>query len=290
MSLDLARVVAVHPESGSVDLVTVAGGRRITGVKVMSGSLTRQSGFAGLHKPDAQGFDADDTGGREALAVVASFGQVPVVLGFLPPQVSAMMFADVDRMVYRHPSDVYFTIDADGNTELSHPSGAFLRIATSSGHEDLTGKDYDGKWKISRNTGKQVHMHFEIPGQAMVDLSPAGALSITCSANATIDVGGAASVTAGGAASVTSGGPATMKAPSIKLDSPMVECTGALKVALVTTTGGLSSLGTAGGGTAKIAGGAEITGGALTHMGVNVGSTHVHDMTNSGPGATTGPR
>ena len=95
------------------------------------------------------------------------------MVGFIYPQVGQMQFEDVGRTVFRHPSDVYVSIDDEGNFELAHPSGAFVRIGTSAEHEDLTGKDYDGRWKIERNTGQQTHIHIE-QGDTSVDISPDG--------------------------------------------------------------------------------------------------------------------
>lgn len=82
------------------------------------------------------------------------------------------------------------------------------------------------------------------------------------------------------------GGDITLQSPHIKLDSPVVDCTGALNVALVTTTGGLASTGAAGGAT--INGGLAVQGG-ITDNGVNVGSSHTHGGVDTGPGRTGGP-
>lgn len=55
---------------------------------------------------------ADFEGGREMSAVVVFARGVPVVLGFLLPQVGQMTFPDKNRRVDRHASGVYSTIDA----------------------------------------------------------------------------------------------------------------------------------------------------------------------------------
>ncbi|MFY9810826.1 phage baseplate assembly protein V [Aquabacterium sp.] len=83
------------------------------------------------------------------------------------------------------------------------------------------------------------------------------------------------------------GGDITLQSPHITLDAPTVDCTGALNVAQVTTTGGLASTGAAGG--ASINGGLQVNGG-LTDNGVNVGSSHTHGGVDPGSGSSGGPK
>jgi hypothetical protein len=127
---------------------------------------------------------------------------------------------------------VYTTVDAAGNMEFAHPSGAFIRIAESAAHEDLTGQDYDGIWKIRRNTGRAVHIHIEqAGGVASVNISPSGAVSVT--------TGSTVSVVAAGAASVTSSTSIALTAPAITLNGP-THIEGALTTSEDTTAGGVS--------------------------------------------------
>jgi len=242
MSLDLARVVAIHPASHTVDLVFVQDGRRVAGVKVLSGSASGSSGLSDLHQPTVSNpgdpYATDDTNDRDVIAVVGTFGHLPVVLGFLFPEVAQCCFNDVDRLVYRHASDAYFTIDSAANAEFTHPSGAYLRVGTNPAHEDLTGKDYDGRWKIRRNVGNAPHIHFEIPGQVAVDFSPAGEVEVTCASTVM----------------VTAGGAVTVIAPSVTLDTPTTHCTGVLNVdGLITGLDGMALSGGSG-STAQITG------------------------------------
>lgn len=174
--LDLARVVAAHPESQAVDLEFMLDGRRIAGVQVMADMAGTDFGSSGVYPPDDPGYGKEPNGKRDIIAVVAFVRDHPVVLGFLFPQVSQMLFSD-GRWVFRHPSDVYVTIDNEANTEVFHPSGAFLRIGTSPAHEDLTGRDFDKVWAIRRNTDKQAHIHIEqAGGAASWDMAPDGAV------------------------------------------------------------------------------------------------------------------
>lgn len=175
---DLAKVADVHPESNSVDLEFMMDGRRIPGVQVMGGLAGTDFGSSGFAVPDSVGYDTPMTKTRDIIAVVGwSNGGNPLVFGFLFPQVAQCLFTDKNRMVWRSPSDVYFTVDGAGNAEVAHPSGAYVRIGTSPEHEDLTGKDYDGIWAIKRNTGNAVYIHLaQAGGNATVDIAPDGSI------------------------------------------------------------------------------------------------------------------
>lgn len=166
MSLKLARVVATHPEDHSVDLVMVEDGARLAGVQVLSFSASSNTGFNDLPDPGAPAsgdkWSLSEKTDRDMLAVVGYIGRVPVVQGFLFPQVCELLFADRQRRMDRHASDLYTTIDKDGNLEVYHPSGTFMRIATTMPHDDLTGDDFDKKFKITKNTDKAVGFNVEV--------------------------------------------------------------------------------------------------------------------------------
>lgn len=154
--LDLVRVVAVHPEANAVDVVSVRTGARVAGVQVLGGMAGADHGESGLMEPaeqaQAKPFDAPLDPTRVIYGVLARAGGMPILLGFLHPQVSQTLFAEKNRFVWRHPSDLYATVRDNADLELAHPSGTFIRIAATSAHEDLTGRDYDARWKIARNT------------------------------------------------------------------------------------------------------------------------------------------
>jgi hypothetical protein len=176
---ELAKVVAIHPESNCVDVVVLRTGARLAAVRVLVEMASGQTGSSNLHLPDsANGYDSDNTGRRDIVAAIAYFREIPFVVGFLFPEVAECLFARPDFKVDRHASDAYSTVSATGDMELCHPSGAYVRIAENPAHEDLTGQDYDGIWKVARNTERQVHIHIEIPGKASIDLAPDGAMSV----------------------------------------------------------------------------------------------------------------
>lgn len=233
MNGELAKVVAVHWESHTVDLVFITNGRPMRNVRVQSSSASTNTGLSDIPKPDSSGdfSKAGITKTRDILACVDYYGGIPVVSGFLFPMDTQIAFAGAaheERKIDRHASDVYETIDKDGNYELYHPSGAYIRLGTAPAHEDLTGKDFDKKWKIARNTDKQVHMHIaQAGGKAAIDIAPNGDITITTATKVTVNATGNVTVTseanvevnAAGTAKVIAGGKATVKGSAIDLDA-----------------------------------------------------------------------
>lgn len=176
--LALAKVVEIHPEAHEVDVEFMADGRRCAGVKVLSGAIGTNFGINDLARPANPGYGQGNTRDRDIYAAIGMLDNHPVVVGFLAPEICEMTFPDVERMVYRHPSDVYVTITQTGDVELAHPSGTFFRIGASPSHEDLTGKDFDKKWKIRKNTRSKVYVHLEIPGKGVFEISPDGEMKL----------------------------------------------------------------------------------------------------------------
>jgi phage baseplate assembly protein gpV len=226
---EIGRVVASYPQGQSVD-VLLDNGSRLANVQLLTVDGSDASGTA--HVPDVGG-PADDSRwshtasfSRTVRAVVAFIRGCPVCMGFLLPQVTQMTFNEKNRKITRHPSDVYTSIDDSGNFELFHPSGTYLRIGSSSDHEDLTGKDFDGLWKVARNTGSAPHVHLGVSNAgasvASLDFDPSG--------NVTLQNNGNLQATVGGTTTVDSAGAATVKAPSVLVDSPATVFTGAVTV------------------------------------------------------------
>lgn len=151
MTVKLARVIATHPGSRTVDLVFLDTGMPVARVQVATPDASSDSG--GWSVPDVpkptKGRSGDqlDPGGRNLIALVASDGRRSVVIGFLPPAGGQMTFKEQNRQVHRHPSGAYTTIAPDGSIETYHPSGAYLRIG-SGAHQDLNEVSADGNWTI----------------------------------------------------------------------------------------------------------------------------------------------
>lgn len=176
-------VVAVYPEGQSVDVLLSDDGTRLSNVQVMVPTGSSDTGLVDLPDPglpiDDSRWNFNTNPERFLRAVVAFYRHSPVCIGFLLPQVTQVTFQRKNFRVSRHASDVYTTVDEHGNTEFAHPSGVFLRIATSPAHEDLTGQDFDKKWAITKNTGSAVHVHLAALGGTSLDIDPTGNVRIT---------------------------------------------------------------------------------------------------------------
>lgn len=223
----LAKVVGIHWESHTVDLVFTKTGRPMRNVRVQSSSASTNTGLNDLAKPDLPSGDpfakGGNTGTRDIIATVQYFDDLPVVTGFLHPVASELMFKQENRMIYRHASDVYHTIDKDGNFEIYHPSGAYVRFGGNPAHEDLTGKDFDKKWKIKRNTGKKVNIHIEqAGGVASINIDPAGNIDVKNAGNTTLDTGGNLTAKVGGSATIDVTGNTTLTTPTFTVNGNVV--------------------------------------------------------------------
>lgn len=279
-SLRWGRVAAIHPEDYSVDLVMTDDGSRLAGVQVLTPFGSTASGFAGMATPaipdSGNVWELGPPTNNEVKAGVAFFGSTPVVVGFLFPQVCQMLFSEIGRVIERAPSDFYTTVDSNANFEAYHPSGTYVRIGTSPAHEDLTGKDFDGKWRIAKNTDKAVHVHVSVASGgaevASLDIDPSG--NLTGHFNGTADI--------------TTAGSTTIHAPSVTIDSPQTTCTGKLTVeGLLTYQAGMAGSGGSG-ASAMINGNVVVTGGDVTANGISL-EHHVHSGVQSGGSNTGGP-
>jgi len=213
MSLALARVAASHPEDNSVDLVLVDTGARLAGVQVLSPSGSSRAGTVDLPVVDepSDGKWGMQATGHDMIAVVGYIGRQPVVTGFLYPQVNQMLFKDPKLRLSRHQSDVYTSIDGDGNMQVVHPSGTYIRVGESADLDDLAGKDADGNMAVDRNTGRKVSVRIGMGGgTATFTISPDGAVTLQTQQTVTVEAEGNV----------------TIKAPHIEADTPQVHCTG----------------------------------------------------------------
>jgi hypothetical protein len=186
-SLQLGIVVAVYPAGQSVDVLLPDSGSQLTNVQVMLPSGSDSTGTVDLPDP---GLPADDTrwnitnnAARNILAVIASYKGNPLCLGFIMPQIGQMTFAQKNRRIVRHASDVYSTVDQFGNIEVYHPSGTFWRVGTSPAHEDLTGLDVDQQWAIKNNTGTAPYLNLTLANagavKAQIQIDPDGNVTLT---------------------------------------------------------------------------------------------------------------
>lgn len=225
----LARVIAVHPEAHTVDVEYLRDLGVAHHVPVMMGPVSTNTGLADLPVP-AGGMGSGYTGERDMTAIVDLVDGIPVVMGFLHQRVTQMLFADPERRVDRHASDVYTTIDRDGNYELYHPSGTYIRVGVTPAHEDLTGKDYDKKWRITKNTDKAVHLHVALANagatKATLDIDPQGNITIDTRGALAGTIDGNVTVNTHGTLIGTVDGDTTLTTPTVTLNTQELLVTG----------------------------------------------------------------
>lgn len=159
----LAKVIKVHPQNFAVDLVFLDSGWFMPGVQVLLTSVSTCSGMVDLPSPVVDEADPRDTtllGDTDILAATMDLGGRPVVVGFLPPQVTQMAFEQENYRLFRHISDVTTSIDQGANVIFRHPSGTTIHIGQSvaSGEqpeeEDREGSGYHGIWTEKKNKSK----------------------------------------------------------------------------------------------------------------------------------------
>lgn len=188
MQLSKGIVVAVHPEDHSVDLV-LSDGRRIVGAQVATPNGSTRSGTFDMPAVPEKGnkWDITKPTGQDQTALVGWVGGIPVVVGYLYPQVSQMTFNDPKARVTRHQSDVMSMVDGDGNMQMTHPSGAYVRMGETADAVDLSAKNTDANLSTDRNAGRKLFVRVCVPGAFDLKITPEGQLTLTLEQGAVID-------------------------------------------------------------------------------------------------------
>lgn len=288
MSKKTGYVVATHPGDHSVDIL-LSDGRRLTGVQILSHNASTRTGTAGLPAvPDkADKWDVTKLTGQDMKAVVDFVDGVPLVMGFLFPQINQMTSDDPKLQVSRHQSDVYESIDGDGNWQQVHPSGAYVRIGETPDLVDMAGKNTDGTAAFDRNTDKKVFIRIQTAGgTAMVTCSPDGKVDVVAQQDVTVTTQGAATVEAIGIVKLKS-------SQLVIIDAPDAQTTGNLEVlGHLSFGGGISGVAGNASATAAIVGNLNITGGGIDvqdgHVVDNDIVLHDHIHQNNGGGPPVG--
>lgn len=150
-------VVATHPEDHSVDLV-MSDGRRMVGVQVMTSNGSSRSGVFDMPAVPVKKnkWDISKPTGQDQIAIVDFVDGLPIVVGFLFPQVSQMTLNDPETKMTRHQSDVITLLDGRGNFQMQHPSGAAVIMGESSTRKIIAEKNTDKNLKVDRNKTREV--------------------------------------------------------------------------------------------------------------------------------------
>lgn len=239
-------VVATHPDDHSVDLVMADDGSRLVGVQVSTMNGSTRSGSVDLPAvPDkADKWDISKLTGQDMKALVDYYGRTPVVTGFLYPQINQILSKDPKLRYDRHQSDVISSIDGDGNIQVEHPCGAYVRFGETPDKVSLEGKNADANSKVDRNTGRKAFFRIGLGGNAVVvTMTPDGDVTMKLDKDFSVDATGNANI-ACKAATVTASESAT-------IDSPETFVKGNLTVdGKLTYKGGMS--GSGGGASAAV--------------------------------------
>lgn len=236
MSLNLARVTKLYPAIPAADIIMLGNGWPTPRVPIMC-DITSDSGASGL--PDMTPLkderEVSSTAGNVVLAVVGRMNGHAIILGFLPPAIGQMLFAD-GRQVKRYPSDVYVTCDKDGNTEVYHPSGTYFRIGEDPEHDDLSGRDVNQSWKLAKNLTRAPTVRLRVAAggvvKGTVQLDSAGTLSATVEGDVQVNAGGNIIASAQGEIEAAAPTVTLRASQEIVLDAQMVRCTGTLDAAV----------------------------------------------------------
>lgn len=176
----LAKVTYVWPEANKLEVIFLDNGDYGRDIMVMSPYAGTDFGFTGgVPMPEEEGHENNittDPNKRDIIAVIATLQGRHICLGYLYPQVTHMAFEKAthkNRLIERHTSDSYRTIDDDGNMEWVHPSGTCFLISEKDGPTDLEGKDYDARWEIKRNKTKRASITFSA-GPNSITISDTG--------------------------------------------------------------------------------------------------------------------
>jgi phage baseplate assembly protein gpV len=235
MSLRLGIVVETHAADMSVDLVMTDDGARIIGAQVSSLGASGRTGTVDLPEVIAKKNKWDitqrDHDGQDVLALVGYLGRNPIVIGFIFPQLNQMLFKDGKLSIYRHQSDLVKTIDGDGNYQISHPCGTYVRIGESPDKVDYENSNADKNLSISRNKDRKVFVRIGLADdEVVVTLSPDGKAKMTMKSDLEVDVGGNLSAAVAGTSLIDSTGEVTIKAPSGLFDMEIARFTGNMQV------------------------------------------------------------
>jgi hypothetical protein len=204
------------------------------------------------------------------------------VTGFLYPQVSQMTSKDPKLRITRHQSDVITTVDGDGNIQLAHPSGLFLRIGAAPDKVDYAGKNADANLAVDRNTSSTPYVRLSMAGgKAVLTIAPDGAVSLTTETTVDVEAQGNVTVKTEADALVEAAGNATVKAEHVTSDAPLTTVTGNLEVGGAMTVAGAATMS----GNLSVSGSTDVQ--AITAGGKNIGGNHQHQ--NSGGSGTGGP-
>jgi hypothetical protein len=186
-TLRIAKITYVHPEGQKAEVLYLDNGDYGRDVQFVSPYAGTDFGFtSGIPSPEQEGHEPNtitDPDKRDIFVIIGMVQGRPYAIGSVYPQISQMAFTkggDPGRLIERHVSDFYRTVDSDGNMDMVHPGGAFFRIGNGDSPDDLSQRDYDKRWQIKRNLDSTptVALAGGDGGTAALKIDPEGAITI----------------------------------------------------------------------------------------------------------------
>lgn len=230
-TLRIGKVVKVHPSDHSVDIVLLDNGAKMANVQTLAPTASTRSGRVDLPVPDLPdsqnpwSLKMSET--QDLLAVIAMVEGTPFCLGFLYPQVNQLAMPEETQnlAIQRHASDWYQVITDGAVMTLHHPGGAY--ISMGGGYIDLTGKDFDQKWKLERNrhpisitiyTPDGGHHSLIVCAPNSILLETTGSITGNARGNISLHAGGNVDIQAGGNITAHAGGSVVVQGQTIQLN------------------------------------------------------------------------
>lgn len=191
--LEIARVVAIHPGDHSLDALLLRTGARAVGVPVITQGASTTTGQSDLPTMTAPAGEARwNVAARteqDVLVVLApTAGGHWVALGFLFPQINAVLSGTPGAKVYRHGSGAWHSIGLDGTVTIGHPSGATATMGPTLDGGSPVGGDVDGRWQHGgANAAAAVGLRVAMPSGAVFTIAPDGKATLKAIGEAIID-------------------------------------------------------------------------------------------------------
>lgn len=233
--LRIAKVAHVHPEGQKLEVIFLDTGDIGRHVQVVSPYAGTDFGFTGgIPAPEQEGYEENiktDPNRRDIFALIGTIRGRHYVLGFVYPQITHMAFtkgADPARLIERHTSDFYRTINDHADMDMVHPAGPYIRIGEGGTPDALAGRDYDARWKIQHNTGRSPTVTVAGLQGAHLTMDPGGNITLG-NANARLTLSAAGNIRLEnniGSIEIAADGTITTKGPRVVEDTPDHETLG----------------------------------------------------------------
>lgn len=186
--LEMARVVAIHPEDHSVDLLILRTNQRAAGVPVLTSSASTTSGTSNLPTvtppAGADPFLPPRHAAVAAICFVApTAGGNWVVVGWKFPEQNGVLNAEPGRQVTRHSSGAWQMIAPDGTMTMGHPSGAVFVMGPTLEPVNPVGGGVDAQWQHNQPSASvPCGMTARFPSGARIDVAGDGKVTVTAPA------------------------------------------------------------------------------------------------------------